>query len=42
MVQLGPAAAADIKAEKPKSVAVVIPPGAGAFHTTQWIDRWMG
>lgn len=27
--QLGPAAAADIKAEKPKSVAVVIPAGAG-------------
>lgn len=27
---LGPATAADIKAEKPKSVAVVLPPGAGA------------
>jgi hypothetical protein len=26
---MGPATAADIKAEKPKSVAIVLPPGAG-------------
>ena len=26
---MGPAAAADVKAEKPKSVAIVLPPGAG-------------
>lgn len=28
---MGPAAAADVKAEKPKSVAIVLPPGAGMW-----------